>query len=332
MQFGIDLSTRNPIHITGLARSTASDAGNYTVELTNARGATTSVAAALTVDTTVATTNADPGHLTNLSIRANAASGAHTLTVGFVLGGSINATFNCELLMRVVGPSLAQFGVAGTLPDPRVSLFSGSFLRATAENWSKDSPGAIDGFSPRFGAFQLTSTFHDAAFTQNALPRGAYTIQATSAIPGQSGIVLAEVYDLAAPLSTAREFTNVSARTTAGVGDATLIAGFVIGGSTARTVLIRAAGPALTGFGVPGVLTDPRLTLVRDSVTIAENDNWSTSESLVNTFASVGAFDFVARSKDAVLYLTLPPGAYTAQVSGPDTTTGVALVEIYVLP
>ena len=90
------------------------------------------------------------------------------------------------------------------------------------------------------------------------------------------------------------------------------------------------AGLALTAFGVPGVLADPTLALYRGTEKLAENDNWQTSPDLVETFTSVGAFAFTARSKDAVLYLTLPPGAYTAQVTGP--TTGLALVEVYMLP
>jgi len=311
-----------------LANVTASDAGNYTVEITNPTGTTTSAAAALTVSATAA----NPGHLSNLSIRSNAGTGAQTLTVGFVLGGAADANFTRELNMRAVGPSLAQFGVSGFLPDPTVSLYRGSSLLASGDNWSDLHPTAIDGVSPRFGAFRLTPGSYDAAFSQQALARGAYTIQATSAVAGESGVVLAEVYDLASPLGNDRQFVNLSARTSAGLGDNTLIAGFVLAGTTARTVLVRAAGPALTAFGVPGALADPKLSLFRGNEKIAESDNWPASQSLVSTFASVGAFDFVARSKDAVLYLTLPPGNYTAQVTGTGTATGIALVEIYVLP
>jgi hypothetical protein len=116
-------------------------------------------------------------------------------------------------------------------------------------------------------------------------------------------------------------------------GDNTLIAGFVIGGNTSRTVLIRAAGPMLGTFGVVGALSDPRLTLFRDTTPLAESDNWQSTSEIVNAFATAGAFDFIARSRDAVLLITLPPGAYTAQVSGVGANaTGVALVEIYALP
>jgi hypothetical protein len=47
----------------------------------------------------------------------------------------------------------------------------------------------------------------------------------------------------------------------------------------------------------------------------------------------VGAFAWTAPSSaDSALLLTLPPGAYTAQVSGFSGDTGVALVEVYEVP
>jgi hypothetical protein len=50
-------------------------------------------------------------------------------------------------------------------------------------------------------------------------------------------------------------------------------------------------------------------------------------------FTSVGAFDLPdAASRDAALVVTVPAGAYTAQVSGVGNATGEALIEIYELP
>jgi hypothetical protein len=48
--------------------------------------------------------------------------------------------------------------------------------------------------------------------------------------------------------------------------------------------------------------------------------------------SSVGAFGLAAGSTDSAMILTLPAGAYTAQVSGANNTTGIALVEIYEIP
>ena len=113
----------------------------------------------------------------------------------------------------------------------------------------------------------------------------------------------------------------------------TLTAGFVIGGDTARTVLVRAIGPGLAAFGVGGTIGDPRLTLYNSaSAVIAENDNWGGDAQLTAAGGNVGAFGIAdAGSKDAMLLVTLAPGNYTAQVSGA-TGGGTALVEIYEVP
>jgi hypothetical protein len=119
-----------------------------------------------------------------------------------------------------------------------------------------------------------------------------------------------------------------------GTGGNVLITGFVVGGSGTGRILVRAAGPALSAFGLGGVLVDPKLELFRSvgasSVLVAENDDWSNTTLAAQQ--SVGAFALTPGSKDAVLVATLEPGSYTAQVSGVGGTTGVALVEIYQLP
>ena len=66
---------------------------------------------------------------------------------------------------------------------------------------------------------------------------------------------------------------------------------------------------------------------------VAQNDDWAGTVALKTAFSSVGAFAFVGdTSKDAAIVVELPPGAYTATVSGKNNTTGVALVEVYELP
>jgi hypothetical protein len=124
---------------------------------------------------------------------------------------------------------------------------------------------------------------------------------------------------------------NISSRVLVGTGDRVLIAGFVVSGSSPKTVLIRATGPALAGYGVAGALADPALFLFNQSgLQIATNDNWGTGGAAVSTAAAqVGAFPLAAGSLDASLILTLTPGVYSAQVSGVGGTTGIALLELY---
>ena len=123
--------------------------------------------------------------------------------------------------------------------------------------------------------------------------------------------------------------TNLSTRALVGTGGNILITGFTIGPGSGKTMLIRATGPALTGFGVAGALADPTLTLLdSNGVVVATNDNWLASDAA--TMTSVGAFALVPGSKDAALVAAnLPPGGYTVQVSGVGGTTGVALIELY---
>ncbi len=316
--------------ILTLSNISADHAGTYAVEISRGPATRLSDPATLTV-----TSSPTPGRLSNLAIRSVAGTGAQTLIVGFALAGPPEATFVDPVLMRAVGPSLARFAVTGFLPDPAISLHRGNTLLATADNWFGSSPQGTDGISPRFGAFQLTTGAPDAVLSSQILTRAAYTVQVGSAVANQTGIALAEIYDSPTAGPDARQLVNLSARTQVGTGDNILVAGFVISGTTARSVMIRAAGPGLSTFGVTSVLSDPKLTLYRGATVIAENDNWQTNADLVNTFARTGAFEFIARSKDAVLLLTLPPGDYTAQVSGAGTgtaATGVALVEVYTLP
>jgi len=123
-----------------------------------------------------------------------------------------------------------------------------------------------------------------------------------------------------------------------GSGQAQLIAGFVISGNTSKKVLIRAVGPTLgrPPFNVPGVLADPQLRLLQgEDKLVRENDNWESGNdaALLNqTALKVGAFPLAPGAKDAALLISLPPGTYSAQVAGPGTTTGVALVEVYEVP
>ncbi len=66
---------------------------------------------------------------------------------------------------------------------------------------------------------------------------------------------------------------------------------------------------------------------------IATNDDWRGTAALKAAFTSVGAFPFPSEtSRDAALAIELPPGGYTATVSGKNATIGVALVEVYELP
>jgi hypothetical protein len=107
-----------------------------------------------------------------------------------------------------------------------------------------------------------------------------------------------------------------------------LIAGFVVRGTQAQTVLIRVVGPGLAQFGVSGTLADPILELYQGTAKIAESDDWS-GQQIVNLSAQVGAFALAAGSRDAVLVTNLQPGGYTVQAKGKANTTGSVILEVY---
>ncbi len=280
--------------------------------------------------------------LFNISTRGETSTGSTLLTVGFVLGGSVAKT----ILIRATGPSLTTFGVANTLPDPILTLFrADGTVIATNDNWSGFVPllpraSAPDaGFNvlqtdARVGAFPLQSPL-EAVFVATLTP-GNYTAQVSAAGGTPStGIALVEVYDANA-FPGNRRLLNISTRGNAGSGSRTLIAGFVVSGTTAKTVLIRAAGPGLAPFNVAGALADPMLTVIDNLGTpVATNDDWGAGANkadIANAAVKAGAFAFPDGSKDSALLLTLAPGNYSAVVNGANGATGIALVEVYEVP
>jgi len=151
---------------------------------------------------------------------------------------------------------------------------------------------------------------------------------------GSGGYILSGYATLSLATSDSPRIANISTRSFVGVSDQVQVAGFVIDGIQPKTVLIRAAGPALTAFGISGALTDPVLSLFdANQKIITSNDDWyldTVAGSAIEAAASqVGAFNFTHSSKDAGMLMTLQPGRYTAQVSGKNGATGVALIEVY---
>jgi hypothetical protein len=316
--------------------ATSANAGSYTCTATNSSGSVTSNAAALGVINT-----SDPGRLVNISCRATVGTGPNILIAGFVVGGA-GTTGSEPLLIRGSGPALVPLGVTGALPDPQLQLYrsnsdGSSTLLATNNGWAGSSQ--IASTAAMVGAFPWTNdSSHDSALLETL--SGAFTTQIAGQA-GDTGVALAEVYD-ATPSGTYTLATpriiNISARVQVGTGGNILISGFVVGGSTSRTVLIRASGPALVPLGVTGTLADPQLLLYRSnsdgsSTLLYANSGWAGNAQIALSAASVGAFPWGSLpTKDSAILVTLPPGGYTAQVSGASGDTGVALVEVYEVP
>lgn len=315
-----------------LANAQASDAGNYTVVVTNALGTATSSTATVTVATA-----SQLGRLSNLSARAVAGKDSRTLIIGLIISGTGGQK---ELLGRAVGPTLAgaPYNVPGTLADPSVTLFTESGTLITSnDNWG--GTAALTDLVARTGAFAFASpTSKDAALGLN-LGQGAYTVHVNTSAES-SGVALAEFYDATTTYTEdTPRLMNLSARAQVGTDADVLIVGFVLGGSTPRKVLIRAVGPTLatSPYNVGGVLANPKMELYRspENTLLQTNDDWGSSPDLAeikSAMTAVHAFALVDGSKDAAIIATLAPGGYTAVISGVNRTTGVALGEVYLVP
>jgi hypothetical protein len=316
---------------TLLISNAAAAAGSYACVATNSAGSATSNPATVAV---VSTSN--PGHLINLSARAEVGTGGNIIFGGFAIA-PFGTSATLPILIRGSGPAIAAapFNVPGTLPDPQLQLFNSSnAVLQTNDGWQAEP--AISAAAAAVGAFSWgTTASHDAALVVTE-PTGTYTAQIAGE-SGDTGDALLEIYDASASGSFTAggtRLTNLSARVDVGTGANVLFVGFVIGGNSALTVLVRASGPAIAAapFDVPGTLPDPELTLQNPSTgaVYALNTSWGGDSEITNTAASVGAFSWsVPTSHDSALLITLPPGNYTAAAAGQSGDTGVAIVEVY---
>jgi arylsulfate sulfotransferase len=131
--------------------------------------------------------------------------------------------------------------------------------------------------------------------------------------------------------AVAARVQNLSTRGTVATGDNVLINGFIITGPDPKTVVVRALGPSLSGYGLSGVLADPVLTVHNSSgAIIASNDNWQTD--IGATFMAQNGLAPSNPSEAAALLINLAPGAYTVVVTGSNSTQGISLAEVYEIP
>jgi len=255
---------------------------------------------------------------------ATAAMNGDHFRCGVSNGVNPSVTSNAAALEVTVVPTLLVPPAAVTTGTGARVVFSVLATDPTAltYQWRKDGADLAGATAAVFALPRVTPA--DA---------GSYTVVVRNAVGG--AIVTAP-----APLAvTAQAYTppaatliNLSARAQVGTDANVLIAGFVVGGSGSKKVLIRAVGPKLGAYGVPGVLADPKLELTTlQGTSLAANDDWGSSDAaaIAAAASAAGAFALDGGSKDAALIATLPAGSYTAIAKGVSDTTGIALVEVY---
>ena len=256
-----------------------------------------------------------PGGLANISSRLNVGTNDNVLIAGFIITG----TSPKKILIRGLGPSLAQFHISNVLANPMLELHKPGGGVVENDNWK--STQLIDiqstGIPPTNGVESaILATLAPGAYT--AIMRGSN---------GATGVGLVEVYDLS-PGSDS-DLSNISTRGFVGKRDDVLIGGFILSGSTGSArVVARAIGPSLVRRGISNALVDPMLEL-RDAngALVIGNDNWNDSQGIELQSIVLAPTD----SREAAATGLLTPGAYTAIVRGKNQQTGVGLVEIYCL-
>lgn len=302
------ISGRNLL-ISGKAAGTA----HVTVTAKDADGATVS-------QTFTANVTPAPGRLVNISTRARVGTGDDAMIGGFIMRGETPK----RILIRALGPTLSENNVSGSLPNPQLDLYDrAGVLIASNNDWSDANKQAIvdTGIPPKYATesailVTLPSSNDGTAYT--AIVRG---------LSDTTGVGLVEVYDLdAGPGST---LLNISTRARVGTtGNVALIGGFLVGGTDAKRILIRAIGPSLPG--VSGTLEDPTVQLVNSNGTeIDVNNDWATDDKAAEIAASGIA---PTNPKESAMLNTLAAGAYTAIVRSNTGASGVASVEAYQLP
>jgi hypothetical protein len=335
------------------------DAGAYRVEVSNSAGSTVSNLATLTVDTNPPSTGAEPTITTQpISLLVNASASA---TFSVVATGTPAPTFQwykdgasirsaTSATLTISGAKTQDAGVYHVVVSNRAGSLASNFATLSVNAQSAvigrvpDSPTAKAGgtvtltapsaasgltYQWRFkgrtikGATNATLTLTNVGTTVD----GGYT----ATLSNSSGVAAVAAFALTVTVDA--RLVNISTRGHVGDDDEVLIGGFVIRGRGTKMIVARAVGPTLgTQFNVADALAKPTLTLYnsgRDGSVVATNSGWGGTAALSAVFAQVGAFPLPATSVDAALLQNLSAGAYTAQITAPRGTGGVALAEIY---
>ncbi|MBT5902883.1 MAG: cytochrome C [Opitutaceae bacterium] len=131
------------------------------------------------------------GEISNLSTRGSVGGSDSIMIGGFVIIEN-----NRRVMVRGLGPTLANFGVNGALSNPKITVYnSAEEVVATNDDWSNESNAAsIAVTAASLGATALESGSADAA-TMLFLPKGSYTVH-LEGVDGSSGVGLIEIYKI----------------------------------------------------------------------------------------------------------------------------------------
>src|SRR6202043_1412744 len=193
-------------------------------------------------------------------------TGDNVMIGGFIITGAGQK----KLIVRAIGPSLANHGITNPLQNPTLELHdhTGAVI-ASNDNWM-NAPNRQEiinsGLSP-------SNNLESAILT--SLSPGAYTAIVRGVNNG-TGIALVEGYDL--DPAAGSKLGNMSTRALVQTGNNVMIGGFIITGSGQKKVIVRAIGPSLVNHGISNPLQNPTLELHdHTGAVIASNNDWMTA-------------------------------------------------------
>jgi hypothetical protein len=332
----IGSSQVSDIQNSGLAPTVASESaiiadlqpGNYTAIV---RGVNNTTGVGL-----VEVYDLNPGAgstLGNISTRSFVQTGDNVMIGGFIVQG----TGSKRVIIRAIGPELRlpPYNIANALANPTLELHDAAgTLIGSNDNWQTTIIGGVitgNQVSDIRNSGLAPTVASESAIIGNLQP-GNYTA-IVRGVNNTTGVALVEVYDLNPGAGSTLD--NISTRSFVQTSDNVMIGGFIVQGSGAKRVIIRAIGPELTQYGITNALANPTLELHDGSgAIIGSNDDWQTTilggiigSSQVSDIQNSGHAP--TDTSESAIIANLAPGNYTAIVRSVSNTAGVGLVEVY---
>ena len=265
--------------------------------------------------TATPTPTPSPAHALNISTRMRVDTGNNVLIGGFIVTGNAPK----KVVVRGIGPSLAQFGIGDLLADPTLELRDSNGGSMPNDDWQDNAAQAT-----QLTALHLAPNDPKESALVATLQPGGYTAILAGKDNG-TGVGLVEVYDVDAAADS--QLANISTRGFVLINDNVMFGGFILGGNNNTRVVVRGRGPSLAQLGLNPVLADPTLALHDgNGLLLVANDDWQ-DDPAASQLAALGLAP--SDPKEPAIFRSLPVGAFTAILAGKDGGTGIGLVEVY---
>jgi hypothetical protein len=261
---------------------------------------------------------ATPAQALNISTRLRVETGDGIAIGGFIITGNAPK----KVAIRGIGPSLGGSGLSDLLADPILELRdSNSAFVMQNDNWQDDPAQAA-----QLTALGLALQSSNESGMVATLQPGAYT----ALMIGKnqtSGLGLVEIYDVDA--AAASQLANISTRGFVRTADNVMIGGFILGNGSASTdVAVIGLGPSLSRFMLMDVVNDPTLELHDgNGALLTVNDNWQDDPVSAWQLNAHGLAP--TNALESGIFITLPPGLFTAILAGKNGDVGVGLIEVF---